>query len=97
MISDIYFAYLTKNVLNACFCDLFIFKFGMLVNGVELNHRWEYCLSVGLGMWLIFAFFKISLLFRGSLWDLHEFISGRFVGLVYGVMCILLISPKIGD
>ena len=44
---------------------VFVIKVGMLVNEVGLNHRCEYCFSVGLGMWLIFAFFNISLLFRG--------------------------------
>jgi hypothetical protein len=46
-------------------------------------------------MWLIFAFFKISLLFRGSLWDLHEFISGRFVGLPGMVTIVCLYTRMI--
>ena len=76
-----YPANLTKSALNASLCDLFVFKLGILVNQGELNNRWEYCLSLGLGIWLIFALFNITLLFRGSLWDLHVFISGRSVGL----------------
>ena len=77
-----YPAILTKRALNAPFCDLSIFKLGILVNERWQNNRWEYCLYLGLGMWLIFTLFNITLLFRGSLWDLHVFISGRFVGLV---------------
>ena len=84
-----YPAILTKHALNAPFCDLSIFNLGILVNERLLNNRWEYCDSLGLGMWLIFALFNITLLFRGSLWDLHGFISGRSVGLIFLVLGVL--------
>ena len=45
-----YPANLIKSALNASFCDLTIFKLGMLVNERRMNNRCEYCVSLGLGM-----------------------------------------------
>ena len=58
-------ANLTKSHLKASFGNPFIFNLCILVNEVRLNDPWEYCLYVVSGMWLIFEFFKIAMLFRG--------------------------------